>query len=73
MNQSVVVTVQRKENPGVNVVELQFNAFSYAYAMANMTSPNQKAVDVTNAIYVYWQMAKQYVDEKANKYRRDKK
>lgn len=65
LDQSVKVTVQRKENPGVNVVELQFNAFSYAYVMANMESSNQKAVDVTNAMYVYWQMAKQYVDEKA--------
>lgn len=67
LDQSVVVTVQRKENPDVNVIKLQFNAFSYAYVMANMTSPNQKAVDVTNAMYAYWQMAKQYVDEKANK------
>lgn len=66
LDQSVVVTVQRKENPDVNVIKLQFNAFSYAYAMANMTSPNQKAVDVTNAMYVYWQMAKQYVNEKTN-------
>ena len=66
LDQSVVVTVQRKENPDVNVIKLQFNAFSYAYAMANMTSPNQKAMDVTNAMYVYWQMAKQYVNEKTN-------
>lgn len=66
LDQSVVVTVQKKENPDVNVIKLQFNAFSYAYAMANMTSPNQKTVDVTNAMYAYWQLAKQYVDEKTN-------
>lgn len=64
LNQSVVVTVQKKDNPNVNVIELSFNAFSYAYVMANMTSPNKKAVNVTNAMYAYWKLAKQYVDGK---------
>lgn len=65
LDQSVVVTVRRKDKPDVNVITLQFNAFSYAYVMAHMTPPDQKAVDVTNAMYTYWQLAKQYVDEKA--------
>ncbi len=61
LDQKVVVTVRRKDTPDKNVIELNFNAFSYAYLMANMESSDQNVTNVTNAMYTYWQLAKKYV------------
>ena len=63
LDKSIVVTVQQKNKPGTDVISLQYNAFSYAYAMLHASVPDQKTMDVMNAMYTYWEMANLYMRE----------
>ena len=60
LNQSVVVKVQQKSQPDVNIIELNYNVFSYAYAMKKSENADEATMNVTNAMYQYWQLALQY-------------
>ena len=61
LDQSIKVVVKRKGQLS-NDIELQYNAFSYAYVISQDTATYQKTIDVTNAMYEYWKNAKAYVD-----------
>ena len=60
LDKDVEVIVQKRENPDENIIELHYNAFSYAYAMHTSSNPDENTEAVTKAMYQYWTMAKKY-------------
>lgn len=64
LDKDVEVIVQKRANPNENIIELHYNAFSYAYAMHTSTNPDENTEAVTKAMYQYWKMAKAYETNK---------
>ena len=50
MDKDVEVIVQKREKPNENIIELHYNAFSYAYAMHTSSNPDKNTEAVTKAI-----------------------
>lgn len=61
LDQAIVVTVKREDK---EVLSLQYNAFSYACTLKQDTAKYEKTITVTNAMYQYWKMAKEYFENK---------
>ena len=66
LDKAVEVRVQKSDEPNVDIIKLQYNAFSYAYDLANMENSDANTKAVTYALYQYWKMAQQYVEENKN-------
>lgn len=63
LDQAIVVTVKQGD---MEVINLEYNAFSYAYVVSQNPTTYLKTIPVTNAMYEYWQKARAYVDSKNN-------
>lgn len=61
LDKAIVVTVKREGN---EVLSLQYNAFSYAHSLKQNPTKYEKTIAVTNAMYQYWNMAKEYFENK---------
>ena len=66
LDKAVEVRVQKSDEPNVDIIKLQYNAFSYAYDLSNMENSDANTKVVTYALYQYWKMAQQYVEENKN-------
>ena len=66
LDKAVEVRVQKRDEPNVDIIKLQYNAFSYAYDLSNMENSDANTKVVTYALYQYWKMAQQYVEENKN-------
>lgn len=61
LDKAIVVTVKRE---GKEVLSLQYNVFSYAHSLKQNPTKYEKTIAVTNAMYQYWNMAKEYFENK---------
>ena len=63
LDQNTLVTVRMKDHAEADGTNLEYNAFSYAEHISNLTDKNEKVVDVTKAMYWYWRAAKEYANQ----------
>ena len=63
MDQNMTITVCEKDQDDETGLELHYGIFSYADAVSKLWNPDEKLVAVTNALYQYWEDAKQYQAE----------
>ena len=64
LDQDLTVTIRKKDQSDAGGITLKYGVFSYADAVAQMTNPDEKLVQVTRALYRYWEKAKAYADAK---------
>ena len=64
LDKNVAITVCKADN---TVIELNYGVFSYGCSLAEQTDKNQQVVDIMNAMYEYWEKAKEYVDHVSKK------
>lgn len=62
LDKDIEVIVSRKTQNVEKIIELHYNAFSYAFAMQQVTPQNQKVITLTKAMYLYWKNATEYIN-----------
>ena len=62
LDQKITVIVRKKDQPEAAGIRLNYGAFSYADAVSRMTEPDEKLVQVTKALYRYWEKARDYAE-----------